>query len=127
MYIFYCPLYRHENANGFYNTGAYFLAKIIMDIIPFRILTVFLYCPIAYFITGEKAWSATICENNSSCFLGLRSGADRFFFYMLTMVVLSFAAASQVFTFSAVIGVYKVANPFLLMVIAISMVGLCRQ
>ena len=40
------------------------------------------------------------------------------------MLVLSFAAASQVFTFSAVIGVYKVANPLLLMVIAISMVRL---
>ena len=43
---------------------------------------------------------------------------------MLTMLVLSFAAASQVFTFSAVIGVYKVANPLLLMVIAVSMVRL---
>ena len=40
------------------------------------------------------------------------------------MLVLSFAAASQVFAFSAVIGVYKVANPLLLMVIAISMVRL---
>ena len=43
----------HENANGFYSTGAYFAAKIVMDLIPFRILTVLLYCPIAYFITGK--------------------------------------------------------------------------
>jgi len=54
--------------------------------------------------------------------LDLRAGADRFFFYTLTMLVLSFAAASQVFTFSAVIGVYNIANPLLLMVIAVSMV-----
>ena len=117
MYVHYCS---HENANGFYNTGAYFLAKIIMDIIPFRILTVFLYCPIAYFITGEQTYA--IKHHVMLSVVGLRSGADRFFFYTLTMLVLSFAAAAQVFTFSAVIGVYKVANPLLLMVIAISMV-----
>lgn len=54
--------------------------------------------------------------------VGLRSGADRFFFYILTMAVTAFAAASQVFMFSAVIGVYNIANPLLLMVITISMV-----
>lgn len=112
----------HENANGFYNTGAYFLAKIMMDIIPFRILTVFLYCPIAYFITGMQTHISYHCMCDVKSALGLRSGADRFFFYTLTMLVLSLAAASQVFTFSAVIGVYNVANPLLLMVIAVSMV-----
>lgn len=71
------------------------------------------------------SYSAVICDIKKYCVpIGLRSGADRFFFYMLTMLILSFAAASQVFTFSAVIGVYKVANPLLLMVIAISMVRL---
>ena len=38
------------------------------------------------------------------------------------MMVMALAASSQVFTFSAVIGVYNVANPLLLMVITISMV-----
>ena len=57
-----------------------------------------------------------------NCTVGLRSGADRFFFYVLTMMVTAFAAASQVFAFSAVIGVYKVAHPLLLMVIVIAMV-----
>jgi len=59
--------------------------------------------------------------------IGLRSGADRFFFYTLTMMVTAFAASSQVFTFSAVIGVYKIANPLLLMVITISMVLVSLQ
>ena len=46
-------LYRHENASGFYGVAAYFFAKFLSDLIPMRLIPMFVFCVIIYFMTGK--------------------------------------------------------------------------
>ena len=59
--------------------------------------------------------------------VGLRSGRDRFLFFLLTMVLVAFAATGQVFAFSAMFRAYNVAYAVLLMIITITVVSVTRH
>ena len=48
-----CFICRHENSNGFYRTSSYFFAKITFDFIPLRIIPMFIYSCVLYFMVGE--------------------------------------------------------------------------
>jgi len=45
-------LYNHEKSNGSYRTSSYFLAKILSDLFPMRIIPPIIYVSITYFMIG---------------------------------------------------------------------------
>ena len=64
-----------------------------------------------------------LCMNITHFSVGLRSGRDKFLFFLLTMVLVAFASTGQVFAFSAVFKSYNVAYAVLLMIITITVVS----
>lgn len=51
---FYSTSLRHENASGYYRVSSFFLAKILTDLIPARIIPLLFYCAISYFMIGKS-------------------------------------------------------------------------
>lgn len=43
----------HENSSGYYRTSVYFLSKIFADLIPNRIIPIFVFSAIAYYMMGN--------------------------------------------------------------------------
>ncbi|RXN27622.1 ATP-binding cassette sub-family G member 2-like isoform X2 [Labeo rohita] len=83
---------RHETSSGFYRTSAYFLSKVFADLIPNRILPVFIFSAIPYFM------------------MGLKPDVEAFFLYCVTMSMVSLAAVSLAFLVSATVGSFAMAN-----------------
>ena len=52
--ILYFTSLRHENASGYYRVSSFFLAKILTDLIPARIIPLLFYCAISYFMIGKS-------------------------------------------------------------------------
>ncbi|TNM85280.1 hypothetical protein fugu_007551 [Takifugu bimaculatus] len=48
-------IFVHENSSGYYRTSVYFLSKIFADLLPNRIIPIFLFSAIAYFMMGIMA------------------------------------------------------------------------
>ena len=48
-------LFRREHDAGCYVTSAYFVSKLLVDIVPFRVLPSFVFGSVVYFIVGLKA------------------------------------------------------------------------
>uniref|UniRef100_A0A672LFG2 ATP-binding cassette, sub-family G (WHITE), member 2c n=1 Tax=Sinocyclocheilus grahami TaxID=75366 RepID=A0A672LFG2_SINGR len=97
-------LFIHENSSGFYRTSVYFLSKVFADLIPNRILPVFIFSAIPYFM------------------MGLKPGVEAFFLYCLTMSMVSLSAVSLAFLVSASVGSFAMANilialPYVLMMV----------
>ena len=44
--------FRHENSSGYYRVSAYFLAKIICDVLPLRVLPTIVFAAISYWMIG---------------------------------------------------------------------------
>ncbi|XP_073775983.1 broad substrate specificity ATP-binding cassette transporter ABCG2c isoform X3 [Danio rerio] len=85
-------LFIHENSSGFYRTSAYFLSKVFADLIPNRILPVFIFSAIPYFM------------------MGLKPEVEAFFLYCVTMSMVSLSAVSLAFLVSASVGSFAMAN-----------------
>ncbi|XP_052469718.1 broad substrate specificity ATP-binding cassette transporter ABCG2 isoform X1 [Carassius gibelio] len=85
-------LFIHENSSGFYRTSVYFLSKVFADLIPNRILPVFIFSAIPYFM------------------MGLKPEVEAFFLYCLTMSMVSLSAVSLAFLVSASVGSFAMAN-----------------
>jgi ATP-binding cassette subfamily G (WHITE) protein 2 len=98
-------LFIHENASGFYRVSAYFIAKVVCDIIPMRILPLCLFAPITYFM------------------IGFQIEVDRFFIYFLTLVLVSIAASSSAFWVSAGVRVAGIANLLVALTYVVQMVS----
>lgn len=47
------PMHRHENISGYYRVSIFFLAKVVTDLIPMRIIPLCLFSMIAYFMIGS--------------------------------------------------------------------------
>ena len=53
MYLYKCALSnRHENRSGFYAVGAYYAAKVMLDLIPLRVIPAAVFSAIVYFMIG---------------------------------------------------------------------------
>jgi len=52
--LMYCC--RHETVSGYYRTSAYFLAKLLCDVMPQRVFPIVLFAVITYFMIG------TVCS-----------------------------------------------------------------
>ncbi|TDH15741.1 hypothetical protein EPR50_G00013110 [Perca flavescens] len=95
----------HENSSGYYRTSVYFLSKIFADLIPNRIIPIFVFSAIAYYMMGLKpAFEAFMC-------------------FALTMSLVSLAGVSLAFLVSASVSSFAMANilialPFVFMMAA---------
>ncbi|XP_065906231.1 broad substrate specificity ATP-binding cassette transporter ABCG2-like isoform X2 [Dysidea avara] len=85
-------LFRHENISGYYRVSAYFLAKVICDVLPLRVLPTMVFGAISYWM------------------IGLEAHVSNFFIYLLTLILTSVAASGVAFVFSALVDVFALAN-----------------
>ncbi|KAL6487515.1 hypothetical protein MHYP_G00041410 [Metynnis hypsauchen] len=97
-------LFIHENSSGYYRTSVYFLSKVFADLIPNRILPVFIFSAIPYFM------------------MALKPEVEAFFLYCVTMSMVSLSAVSLAFLVSASVGSFAMANimialPFVFMMV----------
>ncbi|XP_056136589.1 broad substrate specificity ATP-binding cassette transporter ABCG2b [Lampris incognitus] len=97
-------IFIHENSSGYYRTSVYFLSKIFADLIPNRIIPIFVFSAIAYYMMGLKpAFLAFLC-------------------FTLTMCMVSLAGVSLAFLVSASVSSFAMANilialPFVFMMV----------
>jgi len=87
--------FMHENISGFYRVSVYFLVKIFFDLMPLRLLPVSIVSSITYFS------------------IGLQSGADHFFLFVLTLYAVTLTASSLCFFISSLVRVFAVAQMML--------------
>ncbi|KAK2817733.1 hypothetical protein Q7C36_021666 [Tachysurus vachellii] len=97
-------LFVHENSSGYYRTSVYFLSKVFVDLIPNRLIPIFVFSVISYYMMGLKpAFVAFLC-------------------FTLTMSLVSLAAVSLAFLVSASVSSFAMANalialPFVFMMV----------
>ncbi|KAI7810530.1 broad substrate specificity ATP-binding cassette transporter ABCG2b [Triplophysa rosa] len=97
-------IFVHENSGGYYRTSVYFLSKVFVDLLPNRIVPVFVFACIAYYMMGLKpAFTAFLC-------------------FALTLSMVSLAGVSLAFLVSASVSSFSIANvlialPFILMMV----------
>ncbi|KAF7663306.1 hypothetical protein LDENG_00213550 [Lucifuga dentata] len=97
-------IFVHENSSGYYRTSVFFLSKIFADLVPNRIIPIFVFSAIAYYMMGLKpAFEAFLC-------------------FALTMSLVSLAGVSLAFLISASVSSFAMANilialPFVFMMV----------
>ncbi|XP_028264073.1 broad substrate specificity ATP-binding cassette transporter ABCG2b [Parambassis ranga] len=97
-------IFIHENSSGYYRTSVYFLSKIFADLVPNRIIPIFVFSAIAYYMMGLKpAFEAFLC-------------------FALTMSLVSLAGVGLAFLVSASVSTFAMANilialPFVFMMV----------
>lgn len=97
-------IFIHENSSGYYRTSVYFLSKIVADLIPNRIIPIFVFAVIAYYMMGLKpAFVSFLC-------------------FALTLSLTSLAGVSLAFLASASTSTFAMANilialPFVFMMV----------
>ncbi|XP_010731967.3 broad substrate specificity ATP-binding cassette transporter ABCG2b isoform X1 [Larimichthys crocea] len=97
-------IFIHENSSGYYRTSVYFLSKIFADLIPNRIIPIFIFSAIAYYM------------------MGLNPGFVSFLCFALTMSLVSLAGVGLAFLVSASVSTFAMANilialPFVFMMV----------
>ncbi|XP_063738811.1 broad substrate specificity ATP-binding cassette transporter ABCG2b isoform X2 [Eleginops maclovinus] len=97
-------IFIHENSSGYYRTSVYFLSKIFADLIPNRIIPIFIFSAIAYYMMAlNPAFVAFLC-------------------FALTMSLVSLAGVGLAFLVSASVSSFAMANilialPFVFMMV----------
>ncbi|NWI22502.1 ABCG2 protein, partial [Sula dactylatra] len=94
-------IFIHEYISGYYRTSAYFIAKLMADLIPVRTIPSIIFTCIIYFMLGKY---------------GLKPTVEAFFTMMFTLMMVSYTATSMALAIAAGQSVVAVAN--LLMTIA---------
>ncbi|KAK9540663.1 hypothetical protein VZT92_003102 [Zoarces viviparus] len=97
-------IFIHENSSGYYRTSVYFLSKIFADLIPNRIIPIFVFSAIAYYM------------------MGLKPVFEAFMCFALTMSLVSLAGVGLAFLVSASVSSFAMANilialPFVFMMV----------
>eukprot|EP00062_Callorhinchus_milii_P001472 gi/632936635/ref/XP_007895567.1/ PREDICTED: ATP-binding cassette sub-family G member 2-like [Callorhinchus milii] len=85
-------LFVHEYTSGYYRISAYFLALLIGDLLPMRTLPGILFSCITYWLIGYKPV------------------VGNFFFFMLCLITVSYAATSMSLAISAGMDLVSIAN-----------------
>uniref|UniRef100_A0A8C3UFL3 ABC transporter domain-containing protein n=1 Tax=Catharus ustulatus TaxID=91951 RepID=A0A8C3UFL3_CATUS len=85
-------LFVHQYTSGYYRVSAYFLALMIGDLLPMRTTPAIIFSCITYWMIGYQAV------------------AGRFFFFMLTLMLVSYTATAMSLAISAGMDVVAVAN-----------------
>ncbi|XP_013866836.1 broad substrate specificity ATP-binding cassette transporter ABCG2b [Austrofundulus limnaeus] len=97
-------IFIHENSSGYYRTSVYFLSKIFADLIPNRMIPIFVFSAIAYFM------------------MGLKPDFVAFILFALTLSLVSLAGVGLAFLVSASVSTFAMANilialPFVFMMV----------
>ena len=85
-------LFIHENASGYYHVSTYFLAKLICDLIPLRLIPSVLFSTIVYFM------------------IGFQQTVEKFFIFYFGIFCTTICGAAICFFFSASVQVFGIAN-----------------
>ncbi|XP_075278862.1 broad substrate specificity ATP-binding cassette transporter ABCG2-like isoform X2 [Opisthocomus hoazin] len=85
-------LFVHQYTSGYYRVSAYFLALMIGDLLPMRTAPAVIFSCISYWM------------------IGYQPVAGHFFFYMLTVVLVSYTSTAMSLAISAGMDVVAVAN-----------------
>ncbi|XP_006014851.1 ATP-binding cassette sub-family G member 2-like [Alligator sinensis] len=85
-------LFVHQYTSGYYRVSAYFLALMIGDLVPMRTAPAIVFSCISYWMIGYQAV------------------AGRFFFFMLTLMLVSYTATAMSLAISAGMDVVAIAN-----------------
>lgn len=132
-----CLCLSHENSSGYYRTSVYFLSKIFADLLPNRIIPIFLFSAIAYFMMGNTLDRSSLpvthmlkkrClalfyrPDRLSPLPGLKQTFEAFLCFALTMSLVSLAGVSLAFLVSASVSSFAMANilialPFVFMMV----------
>ncbi|XP_032868649.1 broad substrate specificity ATP-binding cassette transporter ABCG2-like isoform X2 [Amblyraja radiata] len=97
-------LFIHENASGYYRTSAYFLSKVLVDLIPNRIIPILIFSSITYFL------------------MGLKLDIGSFFLFYMTLSLTSLSAVSMAFLVSASVSTFATANALIALPYVVMMV-----
>ncbi|XP_071128826.1 broad substrate specificity ATP-binding cassette transporter ABCG2-like [Mytilus edulis] len=97
-------IFIHENLSGFYRVSAYFFSKIICDSLSMRLIPVFLFSVITYFM------------------LGLTVDTEKLFLYALTLFMVAMTGTSIAFFFSACVTDFGMANVWIAVTYVLMMV-----
>uniref|UniRef100_A0A8C5JIZ9 Broad substrate specificity ATP-binding cassette transporter ABCG2 n=1 Tax=Junco hyemalis TaxID=40217 RepID=A0A8C5JIZ9_JUNHY len=83
-------IFMHEYISGYYRTSAYFIAKLMADLIPIRTMPSIIFTCIVYFMLGKYA--------------------EAFFIMMFTLMMVSYTATSMALAIAAGQSVVTIAN-----------------
>ncbi|NXW54036.1 ABCG2 protein, partial [Eurystomus gularis] len=88
-------IFIHEYISGYYRTSAYFMSKLMADLIPIRTIPSIIFTCITYFMLGKY---------------GLKPTVEAFFTMMFTLMMVSYTATSMALAIAAGQSVVAVAN-----------------
>ncbi|NXH21385.1 ABCG2 protein, partial [Bucco capensis] len=88
-------IFTHEYISGYYRTSAYFISKLMADLIPIRTIPSIIFTCITYFMLGKY---------------GLKPAVGAFFTMMFTLMMVSYTATSMALAIAAGQSVVAVAN-----------------
>ena len=97
-------LFIHENASGYYHVSTYFIAKLVCDLIPLRIVPSILFSTIVYFM------------------IGFQRTTEKFFIFYLAIFSTTLCGAALCFLISASVQVFGIANLLAAMAFVLMMV-----
>ncbi|CAF4190505.1 unnamed protein product, partial [Adineta steineri] len=97
-------LFIHENVSGYYSISTLFLAKLICDLLPMRVIPSLVFSIICYFMTG------------------LQRTTIKFLIFLLTIFMANVFGSAMCFFIAATIPVFAVALIVLVLVFVIMMV-----
>ncbi|NXI75217.1 ABCG2 protein, partial [Rhipidura dahli] len=89
-------IFIHEYISGYYRMSAYFIAKLMADLIPIRTLPSIIFTCIVYFMLGKYG--------------RLKPTVEAFFTMMFTLMMVSYTATSMALAIAAGQSVVAVAN-----------------
>ncbi|CAF3193044.1 unnamed protein product [Rotaria socialis] len=84
-------LFIHEYASGYYRIFTYFIAKLLCDLLPMRVIPTILFSIISYFM------------------MGLSRTISQFFIFLLTIFIASLFGSAMCFFISAITSIFPVA------------------
>uniref|UniRef100_F6X753 ABC transporter domain-containing protein n=1 Tax=Ciona intestinalis TaxID=7719 RepID=F6X753_CIOIN len=88
-------IFVHEYVSGYYRVIAYFLSKLVADLIPMRTIAPIIFCSVTYWMVGLKA------------------DPGSFFTFLLMVLLTGYAAVSIALFFSATFNSFAVASIFI--------------
>jgi ATP-binding cassette subfamily G (WHITE) protein 2 len=97
-------LFIHENASGYYHVSTYFIAKLICDLIPLRIIPSILFSTIVYFM------------------IGFQQTVEKFFIFYFAIFTTTICGSAVCFLLSASVEVFGIANLLAAMTFVLMMV-----
>ncbi|NXE25187.1 ABCG2 protein, partial [Ardeotis kori] len=95
LFIVEKKIFTHEYISGYYRTSAYFISKLMADLIPMRTIPSIIFTCIIYFMLGKY---------------GLKPTVEAFFTMMFTLMMVSYTATSMALAIAAGQSVVAVAN-----------------